>query len=219
MTVSLILALLVNAGQSPQAPAPPVGQGQQGSPPFAQAPSAESSAADEAPTAPRDPAEVLVTTATAIILVPVKASLTADYEAAMTLLQGAFSSNEETEIRAVAAGWRVLRATEADSKGNVVYVHLLQPTVDGVDYRPSVWMDRLVEELPLDVLDRYRDSLAGPASLLSLTGVAAMSEPPATASEGGAAPATPSPDTGTSGTTGATPAMTAPVKRPGGPGR
>lgn len=153
------------------------------------------------------------------MLVPVKASLVADYEAALTLLQGAMASTSDAEARTVAGGWTVMKATEADGKGNVVYVHLLNPVVAGVDYRPSVWLDRLVKDLPLDVLDKYRDALAGPASLLSLTDVASMAVPPApaeTATAGGATPpgAQSAP---------VEPAATKPnapaVKRPGGPRR
>lgn len=212
--VSLFVALLVGVSQPSQTASSPAVQASQ---PPVQAPSAAST--DEAPAPPRDPAEVLVTTPTAVILVPVKAALATDYEAALTLLQGAFSSSQEAEVRAVATGWKVLKATEADSKGSLIYVHLLQPTVDGVDYRPSVWMDRLVKDLPLEVLDKYRDSLAGPASLLSLSGVATMSEAPVPPSDGGAAPTKAPGGPVPAGTTGAATPPPPPARRPGGPGR
>jgi len=153
-----------------------------------------------------------VTTSSAVMLVPVKAPRVADYEAAITQLQRAFASSTDADTRRVAAGWTVMKANEADGKGNVIYVHVLQPTVSGVDYRPSMWMDRLIQDLPLEVLDKYRDALAGPASLLSLSPLAVMSDMPARpvpAPGDGTGP----PDAGA-----AVPAAPpSPVKRPGGP--
>ncbi len=159
---------------------------------------------------------MLVSTASAVLLVPVKAALAADYEAALTLLQGAFASSDDQQARQVAAGWKVMKAQEADSKGNVVYLHMLQPAMAGIDYRPSMWMDRLVQDLPIDMLDKYRDALAGPASLLSLTDVAIMSEAPAPAPKTDAVPDAPSGVQGTRPGPGTPPPTGAPVKRPGG---
>jgi len=110
---------------------------------------------DDSPAPPRDPAEVLVTTSSAVMLVPVKAPRAADYEAAITQLQRAFAASTDADTRRVAAGWTVMKANEADGKGNVIYVHVLQPTVSGVDYRPSMWMDRLIQDLP----SRYSTSI------------------------------------------------------------
>ena len=41
--------------------------------------------------------------------------------------------------QAVAKGWRVFKADEADAKGNTVYVHVLLPAVPGFDYRCRCW--------------------------------------------------------------------------------
>jgi len=199
-----LLPALQAQSPQPSAPAPP------GQPPAASSPS------EDAATLPKDPAQVLVSTASAVLLVPVKATLAADYEAAITLLQGAFASSDDEQTRQVAAGWKVMKAQEADSKGNVVYLHMLQPAMAGIDYRPSMWMDRLVQDLPVDVLDKYRDALAGPASLLSLTDVATMSEAPAPAPKTGAGAEAPTGAEGTSPGTGTAPPTGAPIKRPGG---
>lgn len=198
MIASLVLALSCATGFAPVSPAlrqVPAGQSPTPRPSTPPPPPASDDA--DASAVVRDPAEVVIKTPSAVILVPVKATLVADYESAITLLQEAFSSASDDELRTVARGWTVMKADEADSKGNVVYLHLLRPVVAGVDYRPSVWLDRLVKELPLEVLDKYRDALAGPASLLSLTDLAAMSEPPApgTSEGSGATPASAAPST------------------------
>lgn len=219
MIVSLLLTLLVDSIAAPPPPLRPALQAQPAQPsapaPPGQPPAA-SSPSEDAATLPKDPAQVLVSTASAVLLVPVKASLAADYEAALTLLQGAFASSDDQQARQVAAGWKVMKAQEADSKGNVVYLHMLQPAMAGIDYRPSMWMDRLVQDLPSDVLDKYRDALAGPASLLSLTDVAIMSEAPAPAPKTDAVPDAPSGVQGTRPGPGTPPPTGAPVKRPGG---
>jgi len=217
--VSLLLTLLVDSTAAPPPPLLPALQAQPAQPsapaPPGQPPAA-SSPSEDAATLPSDPAQVLVSTASAVLLVPVKASLATDYEAAITLLQGAFASSDDEQARQVAAGWKVMKALEADSKGNLVYLHLLQPAIAGVDYRPSMWMDRLVQDLPVDVLDKYRDALAGPASLLSLADVAIMSEAPAPAPKTEAVPDAPTGVQGTRPEPGTPPPTGAQVKRPGG---
>ena len=219
MIVSLLLTLLVDSTAAPPPPLLPALQAQPAQPsapaPPGQPPAA-SSPSEDAATLPSDPAQVLVSTASAVLLVPVKASLATDYEAAITLLQAAFASSDDEQARQVAAGWKVMKAQEADSKGNVVYLHMLQPAIAGIDYRPSMWMDRLVQDLPVDVLDKYRDALAGPASLLSLTDVAIMSEAPAPAPKTDAASDAPTGVQGTRPGPGTPPSTGAPVKRPGG---
>lgn len=105
---------------------------------------------------------------------PVKPALTKDYEAAIVALQDAFQKSNDAARRALAHGWRVYRATEPDAKGNVLYVHALVPAVAGVDYRPSLLLDELLEGAPPELLTKYRDALAGPPSKLSLTELAHM---------------------------------------------
>jgi hypothetical protein len=213
---SLMLTLLMEFSTPSATLSPSIGQVPAAQRPAPVPTTPPAPAADEAPAAPRDPAEVTISTSSAVILVPVKASLTTDYEAAMTLLQGAFSSSTDAEVRTVASSWTVMKATEADSKGNVVYVHLLTPVVEGVDYRPSVWMDRLVKDLPLDELDKYRDALAGPASLLSLSGVAVMSEPPVSSGAEGSGPAKTPAEQGRPKDDGPASSAAPVVRRPGG---
>ena len=96
----------------------------------------------------------------------------------MQALQAAFASATQPERRAVAQGWRVFRAEETDAKGNVIYVHALLPAVAGTDYRPSLWLDQLMEQAPADLLAKYKDALAGAPTRLSLAEVANMAIAP-----------------------------------------
>ena len=109
-----------------------------------------------------------------MLLVPVKADKTADYEAVMSALQAAFAQSADPARRAVADGWRVFKAAEADAKGNVIYVHTIVPAVPDTDYRPSLWLDQLMQEAPTDLLAKYKAALAGSPTRLSLAEVAHM---------------------------------------------
>lgn len=129
--------------------------------------------------APADPAAVVFTTDAGMMLHAVKAGSVTDYEAAIAALQGALAKADAPETRAVAAGWRVYRAAEADAKSNVLYVHMLMPAIAGTDYRPSLWLDDLLAGAPPDLLAKYRDAFAAAPTKLSLTEFADMTVAPA----------------------------------------
>ena len=96
-----------------------------------------------------------------------------------TALQDAFSKASDEDVKRVAAGWRVWKAIERDAKANVLYIHTLQPTHADVDYRPSLWLDRLLSGAPAELLAKYRDSFAVAPTMLSLTEFANMAVAPA----------------------------------------
>jgi hypothetical protein len=126
-----------------------------------------------------DPAAVIFATESGMVLHAVKPGSVADYEAAIVALQDAFSKSSDEDVKLVASGWRVWKATEPDAKANVIYVHMLEPTFADVDYRPSLWLDTLLAGAPAELLAKYRDSFAVPPSRLSLTELANMSVAPA----------------------------------------
>ncbi|MGQ0734080.1 MAG: hypothetical protein ACT4QD_10525 [Acidobacteriota bacterium] len=131
-----------------------------------------------APTAPADPAAVTFSTDVGLLLVAVKPDKVADYEAAVVGLQEVLSKAEDETARRVASGWRVYKAADGDTKANVLYVHVLQPTVPDADYRPSLWLDKLMAGAPAELLAKYRDAFALPPSKLSLSEFADMSVAP-----------------------------------------
>lgn len=125
-----------------------------------------------------DPATATFTTDVGLLLVSVKPDKAADYEAAITALQGALSSATDAARRPQAQGWRVFRASEPDAKGNVLYVHAILPTVPGADYRPSILLDELLRDAPVELLAKYKEALAAAPTRLSLTELANMAVAP-----------------------------------------
>jgi hypothetical protein len=125
-----------------------------------------------------DPAAATFSTEQGLLLVSVKPDKVADYEAVIVALQDALSGATDEEARTLAAGWRVYKAADLDAKANAIFVHVLQPVVAGVDYRPSLWLDKLLEGAPADLLAKYRDSIAAGPTKLPLVEFANMSVKP-----------------------------------------
>lgn len=137
-----------------------------------------------------DPAAVVFTTDVGAVLHAVKPTAVADYEALLVALQQSLAKTTDDEARKVAAGWRVYKATETDAKANVIYVHWLNPTLPAIDYRPSLWIDRMLEGATSELVAKYRDSFAVAPSKLSLVELANMATAPARVVNGSpAAPA------------------------------
>lgn len=163
----LALLILVPVFQSPAPPEPAANQ----------TPGNQPSSAPAQPTA-TDPATITFSTTTGLIVVPIHANRTADYEAVIVALQDALSKAEDPEVRTLAAGWRVFKSADADAKSNALYVHVLAPAITGTDYRPSLWLDKLLGGAPPELLTKYRDAFAGAPSRLSLVELAHMSVTP-----------------------------------------
>jgi hypothetical protein len=125
-----------------------------------------------------DPASSQFTAAAGILLVTIKPAAVADYEAAIRLLQEALSKDTNPERSAAAKGWHVYKATEADAKGNALYVHVMMPAQSNFDYRPSLLLDELVKDLAPEVLAKYQDAFAAPPTKLNLVDFAQMSVMP-----------------------------------------
>jgi hypothetical protein len=116
-----------------------------------------------------DPAAVLFESPVGLVLHAVKPGSETSYEEALLALKDALASASDPETQKIASGWRVFKATEPDAKTNVIYVHWLDPAVAGVDYRPSLWLDKLLAGAPGEMLAKYRDAFAQPPAKLSLT--------------------------------------------------
>lgn len=125
-----------------------------------------------------DPASTHFLTPAGMLLVAIKPAAVADYESVIQSLQEAIAKDADPIRASAAKGWRVFKATEPDSKGNTLYVHLMAPTVTGFDYRLSLLLDELLKELAPEVLSKYQDAFAMPPSKLSLTEFANMSVAP-----------------------------------------
>lgn len=112
-----------------------------------------------------DPAAIIFGTELGLVLVAVKPDKIVDYENAIVALQEVLAKAEDEPTRQLARSWRVFKALPVDPK-SPLYVHLLQPAQPGVDYRPSLLLDKLLAGAPADLLAKYRDAfLAGPNKL------------------------------------------------------
>lgn len=125
-----------------------------------------------------DPASTHFLTDAGLVLVSIKPTAVADYELVIRTLQEALSKTPDATQAAAARGWRVFKSSDADAKGNQLYVHVMLPTVTGFDYRPSLLLDELVKELTPDVLSRYQEAFAVPPTRLNLSEFAHMSVAP-----------------------------------------
>lgn len=125
-----------------------------------------------------DPAVVRFDGALGLMIVPIKAAATADYEDVIRALQAALAASTDEARRAQAAGWRVYKAAETDAKGSALYVHVVTAPVPDADYRPSFVLESLVDGLDQTLLAKYRDAHAGPPSRLTLTEFAHMAVAP-----------------------------------------
>jgi hypothetical protein len=134
-----------------------------------QPPGRNQSPGNQSPASSEDPAAVMFTTESGMVLHAVKAGSATDYEAAILAMKDALAKAEDVETQKLAAAWRIYKATETDAKASVIYVHLIDPVVPGVDYRPSLWLDKLLAGAPGDVLVKYRDAFAVSPTKLSLS--------------------------------------------------
>jgi hypothetical protein len=135
--------------------------------------------ATEKPAPPADPASSQFTSEAGLLLVTIKPASLADYELVIQTLQEALAKDTNATRAAAAKGWRVFKAVEADAKGNAIFIHVLVPAVPDFDYRPSLLLDELVEELAPELLTKYQDAFAAPPTKLSLAEFAHMSVAPA----------------------------------------
>lgn len=125
-----------------------------------------------------DPASAHFLGDAGLLLVAVKPASVADYEQVIRTLQEAMARQTDPIKVSAAKGWRVFKASETDAKGNQLYVHLMLPTVTGFDYRPSLLLDELVNDLAPELLSKYQEAFAVPPSKLNLAEFANMSVAP-----------------------------------------
>jgi hypothetical protein len=162
VTRFLLAAAMIAALPLAQTPSPPAGN-----------------TSPASPTGTADPGAATFSTDRGLLLVAVKPDKVADYEAVIVALQEALSKSEDEEVRTLASGWRVYKSADLDAKANVIFVHFLQPAVAGADYRPSLWLDKLLAGAPGELLAKYRDAFATAPTKLPLTEFANMAVPPA----------------------------------------
>ena len=129
-------------------------------------------------TPPADPGAAYFTADVGILLVAIKPAAVGDYETVIQTVQEALAKDTDPERVAAAKGWHVFKAAENDAKGNALYIHVMQPTVKGFDYRLSLLLDELIKDLAPELLVRYQEAFAVPSTRLNLAEFANMSTAP-----------------------------------------
>jgi hypothetical protein len=87
-----------------------------------------------------------------MILNYVQSGSTSDYEQVIRRLAAALAETEDAGRREQAAGWRVYRAGEPGLNGSVLYVSMIDPTVEDADYSVSQILN---EAFPAEVQELY----------------------------------------------------------------
>jgi hypothetical protein len=111
-----------------------------------------------------------------VILNFVKADKTADFESVLTKLKEGLAKSEKPERKAMAAGWKVFKATDPGPGGAVIYVFIIDPAAKGQEYSVG---NLLVEAFGAEgqaLYKTYSDSYANPAigALLHLNSFLAL---------------------------------------------
>jgi hypothetical protein len=71
---------------------------------------------------------------TALLTVAIRPDKAADFEQVMTKMKTALVNSEDPKRREQAAGWKVMKLEKPLPDGNVGYVHVIHPVVEGADY-------------------------------------------------------------------------------------
>jgi hypothetical protein len=71
---------------------------------------------------------------TALLTVAVRPDKSADFEQVMSRMKAALVESEDPKRREQAAGWKVMKLDKLLPDGNVAYVHVIHPVVEGADY-------------------------------------------------------------------------------------
>ena len=143
-------ALRALEGQAPQKPPaqPPAG----GPPPVGQLP-----AAPGAQPPPAVPTTRRFTSDAGLIFSVIKPDKTADFEAIMARVKEGLSKSSDPKRKQMALGWRVFKAVEPATGGNVLYVWIVDPPVKDVDYTVT---EILKEAFPNEAQDLWAKYVA-----------------------------------------------------------
>ena len=123
----------------------------------------------------------------------------AEFERLLAEVQTALKNSKNPTTQAQAKGWRFYKAAEAGPGGSVMFVFVIDPVVPGEDYSlGKVLVDAFPDPVKLqEIWALYTGSVTGGGSLLNLTPVSPVVQPPAgtsTVPPAGAPPRTPPPD-------------------------
>ena len=122
------------------------------------------------------PATRMFTSDAGLILNFVKPDKAADFEATIGRLREALKASTKPERQVQAKSWKIFRAVEPGTDGNVLYVFMIDPAVKDVDYTVA---GILSEAFPAEVQEIYKQfagSYASGQNFVNLKLVSALGE-------------------------------------------
>lgn len=131
-------------------------------------------AAQDAPAAPAHQ-KLTFDGDTALWTVAIKPDKTADFEQIMKKMHEALLKSNDPQRKQQAEGWKVMRIDKPLPDGNIAYVHIVHPVVNGADY---TIMQTLYDAFPEErqtLYELYRGAFAQNLSLA--TGTIAVDAP------------------------------------------
>ena len=179
VAAAIVAAAIPAHAQQAQSPAPPVTPGQ--TQPTTQSPTTPPQApgapatTSPAPGATLAPATARTFTAPiGLWFVTVRPDRVTDFEQVVAHLQAALAKSPDARAREQAKGWRMLKASEPGPNATVMYVFLIDPTIQGADYGlGSVLASAYLDPMDLaEIWRMYTGAITGGGSLLNLTPIA-----------------------------------------------
>jgi hypothetical protein len=120
---------------------------------------------------PAQPSPFVFNSDAGVILNFVKADKTADFESVLNKLKEGLAKSEKPERKAMAAGWKIFKASDPGPNGAVIYVFIIDTAAKGQEYSVG---NLLVEAFGAEgqtLYKTYSDAFGTPAigALLHLT--------------------------------------------------
>jgi hypothetical protein len=103
-----------------------------------------------------------------MILNPIKAEATADFEEIIGKVKEALNKSEDPKHKEIAAGWKVFKAKEPGPGGSVFYVMVMDPAVQGGEYAVSKILSEAFPTEAQVLYDKFSGAFAGGQNLLNL---------------------------------------------------
>jgi hypothetical protein len=116
------------------------------------APASAQTPAPATPPAPAPNARVF-NSGSGLILYTIKADKTADFESVMSKAKEALGKSAKPERKQQAATWKVFKAAEPGTNGNVTYVMVMDPSIKDADYNVINIMN---EVFPTEIQALYK---------------------------------------------------------------
>ncbi len=103
-----------------------------------------------------------------MILNPIKAEATADFEEILGKVKEALNKSEDPKHRELAAGWKTFKAKEPGPGGSVFYVMVMDPAIPGGEYAVGQILSGAFPTEVQVLYKKFSEAYAGGQNLLNL---------------------------------------------------